>query len=43
MTTKIIDFGNAYLKSASTDQHAIDIKPSCIHYLSRADIRNGQG
>jgi hypothetical protein len=39
--TKILDFGNAYLKSASTDHHEIDIKPSCIYYLSRADIRNG--
>jgi hypothetical protein len=40
MTTKILDFGNAYLKSASTGNDAIDIKPSCIYYLTKSDIRN---
>jgi hypothetical protein len=40
MTRKILDFGNAFLKSASSDGDTIDIKPSCIHYLSPADIRN---
>jgi hypothetical protein len=40
MTTKILDFGNAFLKSASTGDDTIDIKPSCLYYLSNADIRN---
>jgi hypothetical protein len=40
MTTKILDFGNAFLKSASTGDETIDIKPSCLYYLSNADIRN---
>jgi hypothetical protein len=40
MTTKILDFGNAYLKAASSNNHTIDIKPSCVYYLTNADIRN---
>jgi hypothetical protein len=40
MKTSILDFGNAFLKSTSTDNPFIDIKPSCIYYLTRADIRN---
>lgn len=40
MKTSILDFGNAFLKSTSTDSPFIDIKPSCIYYLTRADIRN---
>jgi hypothetical protein len=40
MTTKILDFGNAFLKSASSGDESIDIKPSCIYYLSNADIKN---
>jgi hypothetical protein len=40
MTTKILDFGNAYLKSANSNNHTIDIKPSCLYYLTNADIRN---
>jgi hypothetical protein len=40
MTTKILDFGNAFLKSATTGDDTIDIKPSCIYDLSRADVRN---
>jgi hypothetical protein len=40
MTTKILDFGNAFLKSASTGDETIDIKPSCLYYLTNSDIRN---
>jgi hypothetical protein len=40
MTTKILDFGNAFLKSASTGDDTIDIKPSCLYYLTNSDIRN---
>jgi hypothetical protein len=40
MTTKILDFGNAFLKSASTGDDKIDIKPSCIYYLKQTDINN---
>jgi hypothetical protein len=40
MTTKILDFGNAFLKFADSDSETIDIKPSCIYYLTAADIRN---
>jgi hypothetical protein len=40
MTTKILDFGNAFLKSANTGDDEIDIKPSCLYYLTNSDIRN---
>jgi hypothetical protein len=40
MTTKFLDFGNAFLKAASSDDDTIDIKPSCIYDLSHSDIRN---
>jgi hypothetical protein len=40
MTIKILDFGNAFLKSASTSDETINIKPSCLYYLTNSDIRN---
>jgi hypothetical protein len=40
MNISKLDFGNAFLKFASTSTDTIDIKPSCIYYLTRADIRN---
>ncbi|WP_310412992.1 hypothetical protein [Chamaesiphon sp. OTE_8_metabat_110] len=40
MTSKILDFGNAFLKSVCTGDDTIDIKPSCLYYLTNSDIRN---
>lgn len=40
MTIKILDFGNAFLKSASNGDDTIDIKTSCLYYLTNSDIRN---